>query len=140
MLTPQQRTHLRDLVAQCFSNDELKAFCFEFGLDAETLIPEKTTKIPAIEAIILWLENRGQLDLLLGWARRERPLADWDGINIIEKHLYPIIDDEEMVSKILSNTVKLLIETDIKRQTNSVIEITVKIKRKNQTTAMTIKH
>lgn len=92
MLTPQQRTHLRDLVAQCFSNDELKAFCFEFGLDAETLIPEKTTKIPAIEAIILWLENRGQLDLLLGWARRERPLADWGDLASLPTPSYDQFD------------------------------------------------
>ncbi|MBU6360421.1 MAG: tetratricopeptide repeat protein, partial [Chloroflexi bacterium] len=92
MLTPQQRTHLRDLVAQCFSNDELKAFCFEFGLDAEELVPANVVKSVAVRAIILWLENREQLDLLLGWARCERPLADWGDLASLPTPSYDQFD------------------------------------------------
>lgn len=92
MLTPQQRTHLRDLVAQHFSTDELKAFCFEFGLDAEELVPANVVKSVAVRAIILWLENRGQLDLLLGWARRERPLADWGDLASVPTPSYDQFD------------------------------------------------
>jgi hypothetical protein len=46
------------LIAQCFSTDELEAFCFEFGLDAEKLVPANVVKSVAVRTTIVWLENR----------------------------------------------------------------------------------
>lgn len=69
---------LRDNLVKHCTDTDLQIFCFDLGVDYETVVASKSAKPLAVMALINYLNSRGRLSELTARARQEFPSADWD--------------------------------------------------------------
>jgi len=75
---PAKLAPLRDELAQRFTKEDLRALCFDLGVDYDDL--PSATKINQSQDLILYLERTGRLDELIARCRQLRPNVKWDDL------------------------------------------------------------
>jgi hypothetical protein len=72
---------LREILARA-SVDELKVFCFDLGMDYDSIVGKDTTKPLAAAQIVDAFDKRGRIPELVERVRREFPSAEWSAIDL----------------------------------------------------------
>jgi hypothetical protein len=74
---PQTRlVELHQLLVERFSESELRALCFDLGIDFDDLASEG--KSGKARELIAYLDRRGRLPELISFVRQQRPDVPWD--------------------------------------------------------------
>jgi len=73
------RVRLRDLLDTLFSLDDIRALCFNLGIDFDNLPGD--TKVMRAQNLILYCEQRGRTDDLIRCARTVNPNMPWPAPN-----------------------------------------------------------
>ncbi len=77
--TPESfRVRLRQGLDECFNEEELRALCFDLGLDYEDLPAHG--KVGKAREIVVYFERRSSIPHLITQCRRLRPNGPWAGM------------------------------------------------------------
>jgi hypothetical protein len=87
-LTADHRAHLRRILTQRFSAEELHNLCADLNVDAENL--PAMTKAGLARELIQYLDRREQLARLIEVGRQVRPDVDWTGLHLGDAPTDPI--------------------------------------------------